>query len=89
MPEKSYQEVWNNCLKIIQDNVTTQNFKTWFKPIKAVALEGKTLTIQVPSQFCFEWLEKHYLTLMKKTIMREIGKDAKLEYNIILENSSL
>ena len=88
MQEKSYQEVWNNCLTIIRDNVTAQNFKTWFKPIKAVALENKTLTIQVPSQFCFEWLEKHYLTLMKKTIMREIGKDAKLEYNILLENSS-
>ncbi|CAI8249123.1 MAG: Chromosomal replication initiator protein DnaA [Cryomorphaceae bacterium] len=88
MQEKSYQDVWNNCLTIIRDNVTAQNFKTWFKPIKAVALEDKTLTIQVPSQFCFEWLEKHYLTLMKKTIMREIGKDAKLEYNILLENSS-
>jgi len=88
MQEKSYQDVWNNCLTIIRDNVTSQNFKTWFKPIKAVALEDKTLTIQVPSQFCFEWLEKHYLTLMKKTIMREIGKDAKLEYNILLENSS-
>ena len=88
MQEKSYEDVWNNCLTIIRDNVTAQNFKTWFKPIKAVAIEDKTLTIQVPSQFCFEWLEKHYLTLMKKTIMREIGKDAKLEYNILLENSS-
>jgi chromosomal replication initiator protein len=88
MQEKSHQDVWNNCLTIIRDNVTAQNFKTWFKPIKAVTLEDKTLTIQVPSQFCFEWLEKHYLTLMKKTIMREIGKDAKLEYNILLENSS-
>lgn len=88
MPEKSYQEIWNNCLTIIQDNVTTQNFKTWFKPIKAVALEDKTLTIEVPSQFFHEWLEDNYITLIKKTIKREIGKDAKLEYNIILENSS-
>ncbi|MBT3621440.1 MAG: chromosomal replication initiator protein DnaA [Flavobacteriales bacterium] len=88
MPEKSYQDVWNNCLTIIRDNVTAQNFKTWFKPIKAIALEDKTLTIQVPSQFFHEWLEDNYITLIKKTIKREIGKDAKLEYNIILENSS-
>jgi chromosomal replication initiator protein len=88
MPEKSYQEVWNNCLAIIRDNITAQNFKTWFKPIKVVSLEDKVLTIQVPTQFCYEYLEKHYITLIKKTIKREIGKDAKLEYNIILENSS-
>ena len=48
MSEKSYQEIWNNCLNIIRDNVTAQNFKTWFKPIKAVALNEKILTIQVP-----------------------------------------
>tara|TARA_B100000902_G_scaffold384233_1_gene424124 strand:- start:217 stop:1647 length:1431 start_codon:yes stop_codon:yes gene_type:complete len=88
MSEKSYQEVWNNCLTIIKDNITAQNFKTWFKPIRAVSLESKILTIQVPTQFCYEYLEKHYITLIKKTIKREIGKDAKLEYNIILENSS-
>ena len=88
MSEKSYQEVWNNCLSIIKDNVTPQNFKTWFKPIKAVALDQKILTIQVPSQFFYEWLENNYITLIKKTIKRELGKDAKLEYNILLDASS-
>ena len=88
MPEKSYQEVWNNCLSIIRDNVTAQNFKTWFKPIKAVKLDDKILTVQVPSQFFYEWLENNYITLIKKTLKRELGKDAKLEYNILLETSS-
>jgi chromosomal replication initiator protein len=88
MPEKSYQEVWNNCLSIIRDNVTAQNFKTWFKPIKAVKLDDKILTVQVPSQFFYEWLESNYITLIKKTLKRELGKDAKLEYNILLETSS-
>ena len=88
MSEKSYQEVWNNCLSIIRDNVTAQNFKTWFKPITAVKLEDKILTIQVPSQFFYEWLENNYITLIKKTLKRELGKDAKLEYNILLETSS-
>ena len=88
MPEKSYQEVWNNCLSIIRDNVTAQNFKTWFKPINAIKLDDKILTVQVPSQFFYEWLENNYITLIKKTLKRELGKDAKLEYNILLETSS-
>ena len=88
MTKKSYQEVWNNCLSIIRDNVTAQNFKTWFKPIKAVKLDDKILTVQVPSQFFYEWLENNYITLIKKTLKRELGKDAKLEYNVLLETSS-
>ena len=88
MTEKSYQEIWDNCLLIIKDNVTHQNFKTWFKPIKPISLEGNILTIQVPSQFFYEWLENNYITLLKKTIKRELGKDAKLANHIVLENSS-
>ena len=88
MLEKSYQEVWDNCLNIIRDNVTAQNFKTWFKPIKAVAINKQILTIQVPSQFFYEWIENNYITLIKKALKRELGKDAKLEYNILLDNPS-
>mgnify|MGYP001160841622 FL=1 len=87
MSERSYTEIWNNCLNIIRDNVTPQNYKTWFKPITAVAINEKILTIQVPSQFFYEWLENNYITLIKKTLKRELGKDAKLEYNILLDNS--
>ncbi len=88
MPEKNCEEIWNNCLSIIRDNVTIQNFKTWFKPIKAVKLENMVLTVQVPSQFFYEWIENNYITLIKKTLKRELGKEAKLEYNILLETSS-
>ena len=88
MPEKNCEEIWNNCLSIIRDNVTIQNFKTWFKPIKAVKLENMVLTVQVPSQFFYEWIENNYITLIKKTLKREVGKEAKLEYNILLETSS-
>jgi len=66
MPEKNCEEIWNNCLSIIRDNVTIQNFKTWFKPIKAVKLENMVLTVQVPSQFFYEWIENNYITLIKK-----------------------
>ena len=30
------QEVWDKCLNVIKDNVSPQNFKTWFEPIKPV-----------------------------------------------------
>ena len=85
---KTYESVWGNVLEIIQDNVSTQSFKTWFEPIAPVALKGSVLTIQVPSQFFYEWLEEHYVTLLRKTIQRELGEDARLEYRIVIENSN-
>ena len=81
-------QVWNNCLQIIKDNVSLQSYKTWFEPIHPVKLDDGVLTIQVPSQFFYEWLEEHYVTLLRKTIKRELGEDARLEYRIVVENST-
>lgn len=83
----TFESVWANCLKVIKDNVNEQSFKTWFLPIKPVKLENNILTIQVPSQFFYEWLEEHYISLLKKTIQRELGESARLEYRIIVDNA--
>jgi chromosomal replication initiator protein len=85
--EKTHEKVWESCLNVIRDNVSAQSFKTWFDPIKPLKLNGNVLTIQVPSQFFYEWLEEHYITLLKKTIRKELGPEGKLEYSIIMENS--
>lgn len=85
--EKTFEKVWQNCLDVIRDNVNQQSFKTWFEPIKPVKLNGSILTIQVPSQFFYEWLEEHYIDLLKKTINKELGPDGRLEYSIIMENN--
>lgn len=78
--------VWNNCLAFIQDNIQPQAFKTWFEPIRPIKLTDKALSIQVPSKFFYEWLEEHYVKLLKVALTRELGSSAKLIYIIKMEN---
>ncbi|MFA6924584.1 MAG: chromosomal replication initiator protein DnaA [Bacteroidales bacterium] len=85
--EKDFVKAWDNCLKVIQDNINLQSFKTWFEPIKPLKLENDVLTIQVPSQFFYEWLEEHYITLLRKTIKKELGNEGRLEYSIVVDNT--
>lgn len=84
---KDFNQVWENCLSVIKDNVSLQSFKTWFEPITPLKLSNNILTIQVPSQFFYEWLEEHYISLLRKTIKKELGTEGKLEYSIIMENN--
>ncbi|ADV47363.1 chromosomal replication initiator protein DnaA [Cellulophaga sp. E16_2] len=79
--------VWNNCLDFIKDNIQPQAFKTWFEPIKPVKLTDKALSIQVPSKFFYEWLEEHYVKLLKVSLTKELGESAKLVYIIKMENT--
>jgi len=84
--KKSAQEVWNNCLSYIKDNINEESFKTWFIPIKVIKLKEKTLTIEVPSKFFYEWIEENYIDLLTSAIKKELGNDSKLVYSIMMEN---
>ncbi len=85
--KKNHETIWRNCLDVIKDNVSLQSFKTWFEPIVPIKLKEKVLTIQVPSHFFYEWLEEHYIDLLKKVIKKEIGAEAKLEYSIVMDRN--
>src|SRR5947199_1593318 len=85
---KTAESIWTNCLKIIKDIVDWQPYKTWFEPIKAVELKNNVLLIQVPSQFFFEYLEEHYVNVLAQTRRGELGKDARLEYRIMVDGGN-
>lgn len=83
MPQQEeHTVVWNNCLRIIEQIIEPQKFATWFKPLKPVAFKDSTITIEVPSDFFREYLESAYLDVIKKTLKRVIGADARLVYKV-------
>ena len=81
------ESVWRNCLSFIKDNIQPQAYKTWFDPIIAVKLSDNSLSIQVPSKFFYEWLEEHYVKILKVALTKELGDQAKLVYIIKMENT--
>ena len=87
MPQ-TCESVWSSVLKVVRDNINHQSYKTWFEPIRPVSLEEDVLTILVPSQFFYEWIEEHYITLLRKTIQRELGPQGRLEYQIVVEKGA-
>ena len=83
-----HERIWNNCLNVIKDNVPSISFRTWFEPIVPLKLDGDVLTIQVPSPFFYEYLEEQYIDILRKVIKKELGTEAKLEYNVVMQNNS-
>ena len=81
------ESVWRDCLSFIKDNIQPQAYKTWFEPIIAVKLSENSLSSQVPSKFFYEWLEEHYVKILKVALTKELGDQAKLVYIIKMENT--
>lgn len=82
------ETVWGDCLRVIKENVADQSFNTWFRPIVPLKCANDVLTIQVPSQFFYEWLEEHYVHVLKKAITAVMGTQARLEYSVIVDRGN-
>jgi chromosomal replication initiator protein len=81
-------ELWSKILEIIKGKIGPQSYNSWFINTKIVKFKDQELTISVPSDFCKDWLEKHYLELIKDILKRAINVDdnLKIEFKIDHQN---
>ena len=52
-----HKKHWEDCLSIIKDNINSQSFTTWFKPIKSKSFKDMTLTLVIPNKFFMNGLK--------------------------------
>ena len=79
---------WNKCLEIIRDNVSDATFTTWFADIKPLKFEKGTLTIQVKSNFVYEFLEGNFVDLLRSTLFKVMGNGTQLMYSVLTDKDN-
>ena len=85
MTETQLTELWGKCLDIIRDNLPSETaFNTWFASTRPASYAGNVLTIYVPSQFVYEYIEEHYVNLLSAAIYRVFGNDTQLNYRVLV-----
>ncbi len=88
MIECDHVGLWTRCLNIIKDNVPETTFNTWFVPIVPLKYENKALTVQVPSQFFYEFLEEKFVELLRSTLYKVMGEGTKLMYRVLTDKTN-
>lgn len=83
----SSKALWDNSLLLIKNSVTEQQYNTWFKPIvfESYKPSTKTLLVQVPSPFVYEYLEQNFVDLLSKVLHRNFGEGIRLTYRVVTD----
>ncbi|MBQ6208345.1 MAG: chromosomal replication initiator protein DnaA [Prevotella sp.] len=81
---------WDRSLALIRNNVSEQQYKTWFKPIVFESFNEttKTLLVQVPSPFVYEYLEENYVDLLSKVLRRTFCEGIRLRYRVVTDKEN-
>ncbi len=84
MVSNTVLQQWKNCLRIISDNLSAEQFNAWFAPIVPVDYDDgrNNLFLSVPSQFFIEQIESRYLNLLCSALRREFGDNVQLSYRL-------
>ena len=82
--------LWANCLSLIRSNVTAQQYQAWFEPIVFEHYDegNRTLLVQVPSRYFYEYLEQHYVPLLSTVLVRCFGGQVRLNYRITVDQGN-
>ncbi|MHB0775000.1 chromosomal replication initiator protein DnaA [Halomonas sp. WWR20] len=71
--------LWQQCLDYLQDELNSQQFNTWIRPLQAEDGEANELCLLAPNRFVRDWVSDKYLKRINE-LLRELasGKPPKV-----------
>ena len=78
----TYNETWQNCLNIIRQQTSREEFSRWFEPITPLAFDGTNLRLCVPNASYANHIEQNYLSILRPIILQMFGRQTRLVYAI-------
>lgn len=80
--EQHYQKAWKSCLSQIASGLTESEFALWFEPLEPLGFDGTVLRLKVPSQTHLQYIEQHYIALLRPIIRNLFGIKARIQYAV-------
>ena len=64
-------EMWQKCISILQDELPSEQFNTWLRPLKVMADQDE-ICLLAPNRFVLDWVKDKYLPRIEE-IMDELS----------------
>ncbi|WP_216642748.1 chromosomal replication initiator protein DnaA [Hydrocarboniclastica marina] len=66
------QEIWHQCLEVLQDEFPSQQFNTWLRPLQS-GQENDDLVLFAPNRFVMDWVNQKYLERIEEVLRSVAG----------------
>ena len=69
--------------------LSADTYKLWFESLRASALDGNSLVLEVSNDFCEVWLKDNYMGLLQDVVALAAGKQLQIKFKVCSSNGSL
>ena len=80
--QSTAEKIWASAQGMLRTMLNADLYNLWFMPVRAVALEKETITLEVADEFCELWLKDNYLGLIRDVLTHSAGHPLEVKFQI-------
>ncbi|HWD94049.1 MAG TPA: chromosomal replication initiator protein DnaA [Verrucomicrobiae bacterium] len=87
--QASGEKIWDFAQQHLRSMLSADTYKLWFESLRATALDGNSLVLEVSNDFCEVWLKDNYMGLLQDVVALAAGKQLQIKFKVSSGNGSL
>src|SRR4051794_26559652 len=80
--ELTAETLWDDVSVRLREALNDQTYTTWFGEVDGASLENGLFTVAVPNDFTREWIEGHFLDLIRAAVRDAGGKELRVNLRV-------
>ncbi|GAB3001243.1 chromosomal replication initiator protein DnaA [Psychrosphaera aestuarii] len=64
-----YQSLWQNCLQVLEQELSQQQFNMWIRPLQLHSSE-QLITLYAPNRFVLDWVRDKYMNRINELLVQ-------------------
>src|SRR6185437_1444520 len=86
--QASGEKIWDFAQQHLRSMLSADTFKLWFESLRATALDGNTLVLEVSNDFCEVWLKDNYMGLLQDVVALAAGRQLQIKFKVGVSNGT-
>jgi chromosomal replication initiator protein len=81
--ELTAEGLWNDVSTRLREALNDTTYSTWFGEVDGEELDGDRFVLAVPNDFTRDWIEGHFLDLIRATVRDVAGGERQVGFRVI------
>jgi chromosomal replication initiator protein len=81
--ERGADDLWNDVSARLRDALNDTTYSTWFGEVEGAELSDSSFVMAVPNDFTREWIEGHFLDLVRAAVRDASGGERSVVFQVV------
>src|SRR5277367_2238095 len=83
----SAEKTWSGAQEKLRGMLSADTYNLWFAPLRANALEGNCIVLEVANDFCEVWLKDNYMGLLQDVLSQAAIAPMQVKFKVVAGNT--